>query len=329
MKRNRKLYRYFNSFILIFFLDLIFFSNRVFSQDSYWESIQIAEDLFIQEEYDNSLTVYCTTFEKYGVCQLAPWMNAYKISETKLNGKYADSLLNFVIEEDNLYYLKKVRSKNKFLDGMVAIPMLDTLKRSSSKESIKLKKIARSKWQKLDRKDQRPRKFPGYMFVDNEKLSKLDSINRQVFFKLCEEFGDMVPSNMDLFFTGSFHPCDVIFQHNHLHTDVSDWNKMDSIFYNSIKYGKYTPNRAKNNLIYSVMRDVRKGIVKEYESSMDLAQDWSRITKYGSKEEAELAISTPRFQLINNLRQRIYLEPITDNYLKKRLVFKELGLSIQ
>jgi hypothetical protein len=77
------------------------------------------------------------------------------------------------------------------------------------------------------------------------------------------------------------------------------------------------------------MVDIRKGNVKEYQNSMELAQDWFGITKYSSKEEAELAIGTPRFQLINNLRQRIYLEPITNNYLKKRLVFKELGLSIQ
>jgi hypothetical protein len=104
---------------------------------------------------------------------------------------------------------------------------------------------------------------------------------------------------------------------------------MDSIFYNSIKYGKYSPNRAKNNLIYSVMRDVRKGNVKEYESSMDLAQDWSRITKFSSKEEAESTIGISRFRFINNLRELIYLEPITNQYLRKRTIFKEQGLAVQ
>ncbi len=329
MKKNRKVKHCFYTSTSICLLMCISFANRTFSQEGYWERIHLAEDLFVLGAYDSSLTNYCATFEKYGVCQLSPWMNAYKISEINLNGKYSETLLNFFIKEDNLYYLKKAKSKNEYLDGMVDIPLLDTLKRSSFKESIKRKKITLSKWQKLERKDQRPRKFPGVMFVNNEKLFKLDSINRQMFFKLCEEFDNMVPSNMDLFFIGSFHPCDMIFQHNRLHTAVSNWNKMDSIFYNSIKYGKYSPNRAKNNLIYSVMRDVRKGNVKEYESSMDLAQDWSRITKFSSKEEAESTIGISRFRFINNLRELIYLEPITNQYLRKRTIFKEQGLAVQ
>ena len=76
--------------------------------------------------------------------------------------------------------------------------------------------------------------------------------------ELCVSNNNLVPSNMDLFFIGSFHPCDMIFQHNHLHTDLSNWNKIDSIFYNSIKYGKYSPKFAQYNLINSVMFDMRR-----------------------------------------------------------------------
>lgn len=329
MKKNRKVKHSFYPSTLICLLMCISFANRTFSQESYWERIHLAEDLFVLGAYESSLTNYCATFEKYGVCQLSPWMNAYKISEVNLNGKYSETLLNFLIKEDNLYYLKKAKSKYEYLDGMVDIPLLDTLKRSSFKESIKNKKIARSSWLKLARKDQRPRKFPKSIFISDDKLWELDSINREGMMELCVSNNNLVPSKMDLFYFGSFDYYYSIFENSHLSSSASNWNKMDSIFYNSIKYGKYSPKFAQYNLINSVMFDMRRSKQKEYENSTDLAQDWFRITKFSSKEEAESTIGISRFRLINNLRELIYLEPITNQYLRKRTVFKEQGLAVQ
>jgi hypothetical protein len=325
MKKNRKVNHSFYPATLICLLMCISFAGRTLSQESYWEGIHSAEDLYLLGEYDSSLTKYCAAFEKYGVCQLSPWMNAYKISEVNLNRKYSETLLNFFIKEDNLYYLKKA----KVLNGMESSPVLDTLKGSSFKESITRKKIARSNWQKLARKDQRPRKFPQSIFISDDKLWQLDSINRERMIELCALNNNLLPSKMDLFYVGSFDYYYSIFENSHLSSSRSNWNKLDSIFYNSIKYGKYSPKFAQYNLINSVMFDMRRSQEKEYENSTDLAQDWFRITKFSSKEEAESTIGISRFQLINNLRELIYLEPITNQYLKKRTVFKEQGLFVQ
>lgn len=315
--------------LLQFFLFSIF---GLYGQTgNYWNQITKAEDYFYQEKTDSSLTSYLTTFRKFGIRHMDNWYNAVYISqETEGFQNYTDSLIQLLIEEDNVYTLKLLDTKSKRITQLQLIS--DTISKKAYVKTAQRKKIEFREWKKLEKKDQRIRKFPLGIFVSNKKLGYYDSINRQTFYTLYAKSDSCLPNKLDFWeFEMMEEPYWVIFQHSYF-----DWKSSDSpeplkkIILDELSKGSISPKGVQYCLIYSVLRDidVRK-IDLVYKDSQKLLADWFKVVNFGSMTDLLKEVNEDELKFINQLRTSIGLEEITDFYLGKRKKLKEYKLYVR
>lgn len=315
--------------LLQFFLFSIF---GLYGQtENYWNQITKAEDYFYKEKVDSSLLTYVTTFRKFGIRQMDNWYNAVYISkETHGFQNYTDSLIQLLIAEDNLYSLKLLDKKSKRITQLQLIS--DTISKRTYLKSINRKKIQFKEWKKLEKKDQRIRKFPLGIFVSNKKLGYYDSLNRQTFYSLYKKYNSCLPNKLDFWeFETMEEPYWVIFQHSYF-----DWKSIDSsapltkIMLDELGKGSLSPKGIQYCLIYSILRDIDiRKIDIVYKDSQKLLTDWFKVANFGSMNELLKVVNEDELKFINQLRTSIGLEEITDFYLGKRKKLKEFNLYVR
>jgi hypothetical protein len=305
--------------ILFFFGFCPAFSYCTERDTSYWESVIAAENLFVKGQSDSSAASYIAIFNRFGIPQLKCWLNAYHISEFDLNGKYSDTLTKLFQQKGSLFYLKKYAQYHHidYLSGL----RLDTIKKRDYRWYVKSSRKIHCSWRELERSDQRMRTV-----LSLKKMITRDSINRQKLVELYRSNNDRLPTKMEMMTFQQVEPYWVIFQHADFNLERRNMTMLDNILMSSLKSGRISPSNVKFHLGYTVFRTFSKIDNNPYKSDSEFLVDWFDIGHYNSYEEAANNIGISRLEYINKLRSMIYLEPITDDYLKKIKVFEKKGM---
>lgn len=300
--------------------------NFSYSQENqtstYWESIIDAENTFVNGYPDSSVLAYIKIVNNFGIPQLESWLNAYRISEIDLKGKYADTLVNLLQQKDYLFYLKRyLKSQNiNYFHSL----NLDTVKKRDHLAYFKSSRKKFQTWRKLERQDQRIRNL-----VSLKKLAVRDSLDRQKLGELYKLNDNELPTKIEMMTFQQLEPYWVIFQHTDFNLTVENRTFMDSILMSSLESGRLNPSNVKFHVGYTVVRSIPEEKTENdiYLNFNDFSYDWFSITHdYNSLEEIINRIGIKKLTYINQLRSSIYLEPITNEYLNKLKLFKEKNL---
>ncbi|MBK9192661.1 MAG: hypothetical protein IPM77_14845 [Crocinitomicaceae bacterium] len=314
---------------LISILIVISFHNHSFTQThSYWSEIIEAENKFVLKEYDASASAYYNTFLYYGVNDVENWFNAIFISEQFSSDKvYSDSLIFLILKEIDIFDLRSFDEPISRLPKLIYVS--DTIQHKNYITLNEKQRQLYSKWKLLERKDQRPRKFPYSIFVSNKKLHTIDSLNREKLIKLYNQNGKTLPSSINFGQPNKTTPYWFIFQHSTYNWKESKVNnsRLQQILFDELSKGKVSPESAQFHLIYTVAREISHGASEIiYNDPQNFISDWFNIVKFNSMTDLQHEINIDELTFINELRKQIYLEEINDAYLRKRLLFIEQNL---
>lgn len=308
---------------------VISFHNYLSAQSrSYWSEIIEAENKFVTKEYDVSTSAYYNTFLYYGVNDLENWFNAIFISEQFSSDRvYSDSLIILILKEINIFDQRNFEEQISRLPKLIYVS--DTIQHKNYKTLNKKHRQLYSKWKLLERKDQRPRKFPYSIFVSNKKLHTIDSLNQEKLIELYYQNGNTLPSSIDFGRPNKTTPYWIIFQHSNYDWKENTVNisRLQQILFDELSKGKVSPKSAQYHLIYTVAREISHGATEIiYKDPQNFISDWFNIVKFNSMTDLQHEINIDELTFINELRRQIYLEEINDAYLQKRLIFIEQNL---